>query len=401
MTDSSRSFNSGFKDWLDFMLDWAFRPLFLAACGYGIVAILLWTAFLKGKLLPTVGLSPMLWHSYEMVFGFAGAALGGFILTAVPSWSNTTQCRGTRLLLIVLLWLGARVAMSAYENLPLLLVALLNLVPTALILAAAIPPLWQDPSRRHRIFIPILLGYLFAQAGVFVELAGFGQSWGLAQRCVVLGGHLLTLAIIVTVTRISMVVVFRALEEQQDTESRFMPLPPRRNLAAFSFLLYALCDFFWPGQSFCGWIAIAAGTAQMERLADWHVGRVLLKPYVAIIYSANLWIGLGLIGVGYCYLAEPALASHWRHGLYVGAMGSAILAVFSIAGLRHSGLDFPIPKPAVAAFFMVSVASVFRVLANHWPYGFEAAALGWCLALALYLSCYFKILTVPNVDKAA
>jgi uncharacterized protein involved in response to NO len=32
-----------------------------------------------------------LWHAHEMVYGFISAAIAGFLLTAVPSW---TRARG-------------------------------------------------------------------------------------------------------------------------------------------------------------------------------------------------------------------------------------------------------------------------------------------------------------------
>src|SRR5690606_8672198 len=54
-------------------------------------------------------LGPVNWHAHEMVFGYTGAALGGFMLTAIPNWTGRLPVSGTPLLLLVLLWLAGRV----------------------------------------------------------------------------------------------------------------------------------------------------------------------------------------------------------------------------------------------------------------------------------------------------
>src|SRR5690606_9768884 len=38
--------------------------------------------------------APGLWHAHEMIFGAFGAALLGFITTAIPEWTDTERLRG-------------------------------------------------------------------------------------------------------------------------------------------------------------------------------------------------------------------------------------------------------------------------------------------------------------------
>jgi len=45
-----------------------------------------------------------------MLFGFAGAVILGFLLTAVQNWTGYPGLKGTKLALLVLLWLAGRVA---------------------------------------------------------------------------------------------------------------------------------------------------------------------------------------------------------------------------------------------------------------------------------------------------
>ena len=48
-------------------------------------------------------LSPREWHVHEMVFGFLPAVITGFLLTAIPNWTDRPPVRGMPLML--LFWL--------------------------------------------------------------------------------------------------------------------------------------------------------------------------------------------------------------------------------------------------------------------------------------------------------
>ena len=62
-----------------------FRPFFFGAAIWAVIAIGLWLVELTGAIgLPT-GFEPVAWHRHEMLFGFVGAAVCGFLLTAIPN----------------------------------------------------------------------------------------------------------------------------------------------------------------------------------------------------------------------------------------------------------------------------------------------------------------------------
>ena len=65
------------------LFNYAFRSLFLLATLYAIVVVPLWAAAWLGYLpMPTSLGPPSWWHAHEMIYGFAGAAIGGL---AAPS----------------------------------------------------------------------------------------------------------------------------------------------------------------------------------------------------------------------------------------------------------------------------------------------------------------------------
>ncbi len=73
-----------------------FRPLFIAAGAWAALAAPLWVAVWTGMISYRGVFAPQVWHVHEMMFGFIAAAVGGFILTAVPNWTGRLPVRGCR-----------------------------------------------------------------------------------------------------------------------------------------------------------------------------------------------------------------------------------------------------------------------------------------------------------------
>ena len=92
-----------------------------------------------------------LWHAHEMIYGFAAAAAGGFLLTAVPSWTGAKHSRGRALAIMFGFWCLGRVAMWGTAIFPPALVTVLDLtfLPVLGIAAArqlAVQPHFATPS---------------------------------------------------------------------------------------------------------------------------------------------------------------------------------------------------------------------------------------------------------------
>src|SRR5579872_956320 len=87
------------------LFSYGFRPFFLAAGIAAVVLIPLWAS--SAVFCTPLGnpWPPTLWHGHEMLFGFVAAAIAGFLLTAVPSWTGTGGFAGRPLKMLSLLWL--------------------------------------------------------------------------------------------------------------------------------------------------------------------------------------------------------------------------------------------------------------------------------------------------------
>ncbi|MBP8045758.1 MAG: NnrS family protein, partial [Neisseria sp.] len=85
----------------------AFRPFYALAALFGALSILLWGFGYQG----TAELPSFYWHAHEMIWGYAGAVVVGFLLTAVTAWTGQPPTRGGALFALTALWLLARLAL--------------------------------------------------------------------------------------------------------------------------------------------------------------------------------------------------------------------------------------------------------------------------------------------------
>ena len=92
------------------VLKLGFRPFYLLAAFFAVIAVSAWLLVLTGRADPNNYLGNVYWHSHEMVFGFVAAVITGFLFTAVRNWTGQPTPTGAALGAIALLWLLARVA---------------------------------------------------------------------------------------------------------------------------------------------------------------------------------------------------------------------------------------------------------------------------------------------------
>ena len=92
------------------LLQNGFRPFFLAATIWAPTALAVWLAVLAGFVEPPLALPAPAWHAHELLFGYGGAVIAGFLLTAVPNWTGRLPIAGRPLLALLGFWLAARLA---------------------------------------------------------------------------------------------------------------------------------------------------------------------------------------------------------------------------------------------------------------------------------------------------
>ena len=86
------------------LFSYGFRPFFLFGAIYAGAMIPLWLAVFAGHVSLPSALTPRDWHVHEMLFGYVGAVIAGFLLTAVPNWTGRLPIQGRPLAILFATW---------------------------------------------------------------------------------------------------------------------------------------------------------------------------------------------------------------------------------------------------------------------------------------------------------
>src|SRR5581483_7960208 len=160
-----------------------FRPMFLLAGLAALALVPTWVLVWDyGLALPGFW-PPTLWHAHEMVFGFVAAAIAGFLLTAVPSWTGQRGFAGAPLLILLVLWVAARALIACA---PEWLAVATMIVDVGFLVALGIlvaPPLLRSSNRNTPLLVVLAA---FAACNTTFHVAVWHHNPGLALHAVLM-----------------------------------------------------------------------------------------------------------------------------------------------------------------------------------------------------------------------
>jgi uncharacterized protein involved in response to NO len=377
-----------------------FRPFFLLGAVWSAAAVPLWlAAYMHGYALGGA-LPPMLWHAHEMIYGYAVAAVTGFVLTAVPNWTGRPPLRGAPLAALVGLWLAGRIAMLASAAIGPAAAAAIDLAFLALLIAAVVRELGAARSF-HNLPVAGTLAMLFA-GNVLVHLhaldvaytAPLGQRIGVATLVALIaliGGR-----IVPSFTR-------NWLARMRPDVA---PPAPHDGVDTICLLVVVAGLIAWvavPEGRSSSVMAIAAAATAAARLARWRGLSTVRDPLLFVLHLGYAWvpIGFALLGTDGLFSFVPPGAP--LHALTVGAIGTMTLAVMTRASLGHTGRPLAAGRGTVAVYALVTAAALLRIVA---PLGGEHVALitsfagiAWTGAFSLFALLYAPILINFNSRK--
>lgn len=378
----------------------AFRPFFLLAALFGLLAMLVWGGVWNGHvwLAPYGGL--MWWHPHEMLFGFAAAVVVGFLLTAVQNWTGQPGLAGLPLLGLTALWLAARLGIAFPQGLPAVGVAAVDVAFLPLAAALLARPVIRCRQWRNLVFVPVLA--LLAVANLAMHLALYGGAPQLLRGGEHLAVLLITLLMVVLGGRVIPFFTARRLGLPQASRPFVLEALAIGAVAALVGLqLVALSG----GEVPAGIWAAAAGVAALANLvrwlrwAGWHGWR---DP---LLWSLHLSYGFVCLGLSMWALAAWGVVSLSLaiHALTVGGMASMMLAMMARVALGHTGRAIVAPRGIGMALALVLLAGLARALLpavwpQSLPVALDLAVLAWSLAFALYLARYTPVLARARVD---
>ena len=367
-----------------------FRPFFLLASLYGIVAMSLWGLDLVGS---GPELTP-LWHGHEMIFGYTGAVIAGFVLTAASNWTRRPTLSGIPLAALALVWVIARLLVvlpvipngltaafcSGFFVLLLLIVAYRIIVarsyrnyPVVVMIAVlALLELvyWLVPAMRPRVLDAALLFILFLVAligGRIIPAFTRNATPGLKVRASGQYRDWVSLAVLIILAILALA-----------------PGVPRAYFAS---------------------VACVGALAHGLRMRGWGAththGRAIL--WSLHLSYAFLPIGLGLLAAWGFGAPIPFLVP--LHVLAIGPLGLMTLAMMSRVSLGHTGRRIVASRATTVAYIRLVAALVLRS-AGAWLRGasWQGMMLGaaslWCLAFLIFVVVYAPKLMGARADLA-
>lgn len=382
------------------LFSYGFRPFFLLAGWYAVVSIPVWLWLYRTGGSPLGTVPPQLWHGHEMLFGFVSAAIAGFMLTAVPSWTGSRGFGGLPLVMLSVLWMLGRVAFAMATHIPpaLLVVAELAFLPGVLLLVA--PPLLRTSNRN----LPLLfvLATFWCLDAAFLRAILSGDAALARQELLVTLGVVLLLITVIG-GRIVPAFTANALRARGLAPGlRARPVVDRLVIAAMAAI--AVTDFLGAPAGIPASLAAVAAVLHLVRVSGWRTRYTLKDPIVWVLHAAYLWLPVGLTLRALHELGGAAFAAHWVHALGAGAAATMVLAVMSRAALGHTGRPLRV-SPAISwSYGLVIAAAVVRVFGPAvLPVDYIAtvtiASIGWIAAFLLFALVYTPILVRPRMDR--
>ena len=379
------------------IFSFGFRPFFLFGAIWVILAMGLWLGMLIGAVdLPT-RFDRGSWHAHEFLFGYLGAVLAGFLLTAVPNWTGRLPIVGWRLAGLFALWCAGRVAILFSHSLPSFVAPAIDLAFPIVLGGLILREIIMGKNWRNLLVLALLAVFTLANALFHYEALageyaaqGYGLRLGLATAMMmiaVIGGR-----IIPSFTR-------NWLVREQHTAR---PAPPMQRFDKATLLLSPPILAIWTLQPFAvttGFCLLVFGVLHLIRLTRWQGHHTLSEPLVFVLHASYAFIPLGAFALGLDQiLGNPGTAGA-QHLWMAGAIGAMTLAVMTRATLGHTGRALTAGKATVAIFVCVFAAALMRFLTPLHLGLSTLSGMFWLLAFAGFVLIYGPMLLLPKAES--
>ncbi|TEW56686.1 NnrS family protein [Psychromonas sp. RZ22] len=374
-----------------------FRPFFLAGTIFSVLSMLAWIFILTGKITLPSQIPPIIWHAHEMLFGFAGAIILGFLLTAVQNWTGFPGLKGKRLASLFALWLSARIALFAFpvDLFWLTFILEVSWMPlAAMVLGQAV---MSAKQWRNLFFVPLL--FAMSLLNIVSLLALQSGEYFIAQQAIWSMFFLVLFIIAVMGGRV--IPFFTAKGTATEKATVILGL---EYLCLAPLLFLAILVWFPSLGAFAVPLALIAGIANLVRLLRWKPQLTLPVPLLWSLHLSYFLLSIGLVFYALGLLVPSVSSVSMIHLSAIGGIGGVILAMISRVSLGHTGRTLNPSKWMNIAFIATALSALTRVVL---PYlmpdvplmGYAISALLWCSAFMLFIIFYAKMLLSARIDK--
>lgn len=382
------------------LLSFGFRPFFLFAGIWAVLALCLWILMVTGGLTLPSHLAPADWHVHEMLYGYIPAVIAGFLLTAVPNWTGHLPITGAPLLALVLLWLAGRLVLffSAFTGGP---IAALIDASFLFALAAVIGREVIAGKNWRNLKVLVLLCLLGAGNVLYhVEAMQPGAAYGYGAR---LGTGAILFLIMLIGGRIIPSFTRNWLVKQKEGR---LPVPFNRfDIAAMVAAGIALLSWIaLPFEAVTAWLCLIAGLFHLLRLARWAGERSFAEPLVSVLHAGYLFVPLGFFALAAAHFFPAFLFyGDGLHAWTIGAMGVMTLAVMSRAALGHTGRPLTAGIGLSLVYILIiaaALARLFMSISDAPQTLLYLSAFGWIGGFGGFVVLFAPLLAAARKGKA-
>ncbi len=373
------------------LFSYGFRPFFLGAAAWAALSILLWLPLYEGHIGLRSHLPPLDWHIHEMLFGYAAAAVAGFLLTAIPNWTGRLPVCGAPLAGLFALWLAGRIALLASADIGGMGAAAVDVAFLAVLAAVAAREIVAGKNWRN-LRVLVALGCLILANVVFhaeVLLRGtaeYGVRGGIAA---------LLLLIMLIGGRI--VPSFTHNWLARNNPGRLPVSFARYDMICIAASVPALAAWIAvPLHPLTGALLALSGGLQAWRLARWAGDRTLADRLVLVLHVGYAFVPAGMLLSAAAAWWPQVPPSAGIHAWTAGAVGLMTLAVMTRASLGHTGRPLVADASTQAIYALALAAAVLRIVAavNGSMPLIQLSGLLWIAAFAGFCFAYGPLLAL-------
>ena len=375
-----------------------FRPFFIAAGVFAIIAMSIWmAAYVFSIEFAFSGFSPNLWHAHEMIFGYTMAVIAGFLLTAIKNWTGEDVLRGKALGFLFLLWFVARLLPLSGFAVPIEFIAAVDVMFLFLLTAACLRPVLKVKQYKQVGIISKLFLLMLCNLTFYLGLIGVleeGVLWGLYSAL-----YMIIALMLVMMRRVLPMFIKNGIDgDVEITNHTWIDIS-----SLVLLLILWVCDVFTDYDALAAVVAAVLTVLHTIRLAGWYTHKIWSKPLVWILLVAYAFIVLGfaLISASFYFGISPYLSVH---AFTVGGIALLTIGMMSRVSLGHTGRNIFQPPPAALwVFVAVTLAAVVRIVfplfnMTHYVYWIAISQVLWIVAFAMFVWIYAPMLLTVRID---